>query len=83
MCSKDIKVMRICFSKFSLHFISLAINPFLHPDIQHHADAHTDPVGFIIMQRVDGRLILPEAIQALKMKGTASAASTPNEGWGK
>ena len=27
-----------------------------------------------------GKLILPEAIQALKMRGTAPAATTPTEG---
>jgi len=37
--------------------------------------ARTDQVGFISTQRVDGKLILPEAIQALKMKGTAPAAT--------
>ena len=42
--------------------------------------ARTDQVGFISTQRVDGKLILPEAIQALKMRGTAPAATTPTEG---
>lgn len=36
--------------------------------------ARTDQVGFISTQRVDGKLILPEAIQALKMKGTKAAS---------
>ena len=30
--------------------------------------ARTDQVGFISTQRVDGKLILPEAVQALQMK---------------
>ena len=30
-------------------------------------------VGYVMKERVDGRLILPEAVQILKMKGTASA----------
>ena len=30
-------------------------------------------VGYVMKERVDGRLILPEAIQILKMKGTASS----------
>ena len=34
--------------------------------------ARTDQVGFISTQRVDGKLILPEAVKALKMRGTAS-----------
>ena len=38
--------------------------------------ARTDQVGFISTQRVDGKLILPEAIQALKMKGTATTPTT-------
>lgn len=29
-------------------------------------------VGYIMKERVDGRLVLPEAVQLLKMKGTAS-----------
>lgn len=33
--------------------------------------ATTGQVGFIATQRVDGKLILPEAIQVLKMKGSA------------
>ena len=37
--------------------------------------ARTDQVGFISTQRVDGKLILPEAIQALKMKGTKTAGT--------
>ncbi|MFV0363813.1 MAG: phage major capsid protein, partial [Suipraeoptans sp.] len=28
-------------------------------------------VGFIAKERVDGKLVLPEAVQILKMKGTA------------
>ena len=30
-------------------------------------------VGYVMKERVDGRLILPEAVQILKMKGTASS----------
>lgn len=30
-------------------------------------------IGYVAKERVDGRLILPEAVQILKMKGTASA----------
>lgn len=36
--------------------------------------ARTDQVGFLTTQRVDGKLILPEAIKVLKMKGTAATA---------
>ena len=32
--------------------------------------ARTDQVGFISTQRVDGKLILPEAVQVLQMKAT-------------
>lgn len=30
-------------------------------------------IGYVMKERVDGRLILPEAVQIMKMKGTASA----------
>ena len=30
-------------------------------------------VGFVMKERVDGKLVLPEAVQTLKIKGTASA----------
>ncbi|WP_297965823.1 phage major capsid protein [uncultured Anaerovibrio sp.] len=32
-------------------------------------------VGYVMKERVDGRLILPEAVQIMKMKGTASAGN--------
>ncbi len=35
--------------------------------------AGNDMVGYVMKERVDGRLILPEAVQILKMKGTASS----------
>ena len=37
--------------------------------------ARTDQVGFLSTQRVDGKLILPEAVQVLQMKGSASSGS--------
>ena len=37
--------------------------------------AVTDQVGFLTTQRVDGKLILPETVKYLKMKGTKTAAS--------
>ena len=37
--------------------------------------AVTDQVGFLTTQRVDGKLILPETVKYLKMKGTKAAAS--------
>ena len=37
--------------------------------------ARTDQVGFIATQRVDGKLILPEAVKALKMKGTTASTT--------
>ena len=43
--------------------------------------ARTDQVGFLTTQRVDGKLILPEAITVLKMGGTkATTPSTQGEG---
>ena len=33
--------------------------------------ARTDQVGFMTTQRVDGKLILPEAVQCLRMKASA------------
>lgn len=38
--------------------------------------ARTDQVGFITTQRVDGKLILPEAVKYLKMGGTASSSTS-------
>jgi len=35
--------------------------------------ARTDQVGFLTTQRVDGRLILPEAVKVLKMSGNKAA----------
>ena len=35
--------------------------------------AATDQVGFMTTQRVDGKLILTEAVKYLKMAGTASS----------
>ena len=32
-------------------------------------------VGYVAKERVDGKLILPEAVQLLTMKGTASSGS--------
>ena len=40
--------------------------------------AEYDQVGFMTTQRVDGKLILPEAVKYLKMSGTAAANSTTN-----
>ena len=37
--------------------------------------ARTDQVGFLTTQRVDGKLILPEAVKYLKMSGTAEVAN--------
>ena len=37
--------------------------------------AVTDQVGFLTTQRVDGKLILPETVKYLKMKGTKAAAN--------
>ena len=42
--------------------------------------ASTDQVGFMTTQRVDGKLILPEAVKALKMAGTPDVTPvTPDE----
>ena len=37
--------------------------------------ATTGQVGFLGAQRVDGKLILPEAIKVLKLKGTAASGT--------
>ena len=37
--------------------------------------AVTDQVGFLTTQRVDGKLILPETVKYLKMKGTRAASA--------
>ena len=38
----------------------------------HELYAGVGQVAFVAKERVDGKLILPEAVQILKMKGTAS-----------
>ena len=38
--------------------------------------ARTDQVGFMTTQRVDGRLILPEAVKVLKMAGNKTGGTT-------
>jgi len=42
--------------------------------------ARTDQVGFLTTQRVDGRLILPEAVKVLKMSGNKTTAGGGNTG---
>ena len=42
--------------------------------------ARTDQVGFLTTQRVDGRLILPEAVKVLKMAGNKTTAGGGNTG---
>ena len=42
--------------------------------------AATDQVGFMTTQRVDGKLILPEAVKYLKMAGTADSSSQEPNG---
>ena len=37
--------------------------------------AETGQIGFIASKRLDGRLILPEAIKVLQQKGTASSGT--------
>ena len=38
----------------------------------HELFAGVGQVAFVAKERVDGKLILPEAVQILKMKGTAA-----------
>ena len=40
----------------------------------------TGQVGFMTTQRVDGRLILPEAVKVLKMAGNKSTTSGGSTG---
>ena len=42
--------------------------------------ARTDQVGFLTTQRVDGKLILPEAVKVLQMKGTKAASTGGSTG---
>ena len=42
--------------------------------------ARTDQVGFLTTQRVDGRLILPEAVKVLKMAGTKTTTGGTTDG---
>ena len=37
--------------------------------------AETGQIGFIASKRLDGKLILPEAIKVLQQKGTASSGT--------
>ena len=42
--------------------------------------ARTDQVGFLTTQRVDGRLILPEAVKVLRMAGNKTGGNSGNTG---
>ena len=63
----------ICFGDYSYYWVADRSNRTFRR--LNELYARTDQVGFLTTQRVDGKLILPEAVKYLKMKGTKPAGS--------
>ena len=63
----------VCFGDYSYYWVADRSNRTFRR--LNELYARTDQVGFLTTQRVDGKLILPEAVKALKMKGTKAASS--------
>lgn len=62
----------ICFGDYSYYWVADRSNRTFRR--LNELYAVTDQVGFLTTQRVDGKLILPETVKYLKMKGTKVAA---------
>ena len=62
----------ICFGDYSYYWVADRSNRTFRRLNELYAT--TDQVGFLTTQRVDGKLILPETVKYLKMKGTKAAA---------
>ena len=63
----------VCFGDYSYYWVADRSNRTFRR--LNELYARTDQVGFLTTQRVDGKLILPEAVKTLKMKGTKAASS--------
>jgi HK97 family phage major capsid protein len=63
----------ICFGDYSYYWVADRANRTFRR--LNELYAVTDQVGFLTTQRVDGKLILPETVKYLKMKGTKAAAN--------
>jgi len=61
----------ICFGDYSYYWVADRSNRTFRRLNELYAT--TDQVGFLTTQRVDGKLILPETVKYLKMKGTKAA----------
>ena len=65
----------ICFGDYSYYWVADRSNRTFRR--LNELYARTDQVGFLTTQRVDGKLILPEAVKVLKMAGTKAVTPTP------
>lgn len=63
----------LCFGDYSYYWVADRSNRTFRRLNELYAT--TDQVGFLTTQRVDGKLILPETVKYLKMKGTKTATS--------
>ena len=68
----------ICFGDYSYYWVADRSNRTFRR--LNELYAVTDQVGFLTTQRVDGKLILPEAVKVLKMKGTKAASGGSSSG---
>ena len=68
----------ICFGDYSYYWVADRSNRTFRR--LNELYARTDQVGFLTTQRVDGKLILPEAVKYLKMKGTKAATTGGSTG---
>ena len=63
----------LCFGDYSYYWVADRSNRTFRRLNELYAT--TDQVGFLTTQRVDGKLILPETVKYLKMKGTKAATA--------
>ena len=63
----------LCFGDYSFYWVADRSNRTFRRLNELYAT--TDQVGFLTTQRVDGKLILPETVKYLKMKGTKAAST--------
>ena len=68
----------ICFGDYSYYWVADRQNRTFRRLNELYAT--TDQVGFLTTQRVDGKLILPETVKYLKMKGTKAASTGGSTG---
>ena len=67
----------ICFGDYSYYWVADRANRTFRR--LNELYARNDQVGFLTTQRVDGKLILPETVKYLKMKGTKPAQAPSSE----